>query len=125
LYVNGTALTVTTATNATNATNLSITTTSTNANYYLVFVSTSSGNLGVVSDAGNKLTYNPSTSILTVSGTTTSTSTTTGALQVAGGVGIGGSVYVGNRVGYVNTSNVSVVYQYYNASTNSLDTVFG
>ena len=62
---------------------------------------------------------------LTLAGTATSISTTTGALQVRGGVGVGGSVYVGNRVGFVNTSNVSVVYQYYNAATNSLDTVFG
>ena len=37
----------------------------------------------------------------------------------------GNSVYVGNRVGFVNTSNVSVVYQYYNSATGSLDTVFG
>ena len=125
LYINGTAYTVTTATNATNATNLTINTTTTNANFYLVFVSTSSGTLGVVSDAGAKLTYNPSTSVLNVNGTAGSNSTTTGALQVVGGVGVGASLYVGNRVGYVNTSNVSVVYQYYNTATNSLDTVFG
>jgi hypothetical protein len=62
---------------------------------------------------------------LTLAGTTTSISTTTGALQVKGGVGIGGSVYVSNRVGFVNTSNISTVYQYYNVATNSLDTVFG
>ena len=57
--------------------------------------------------------------------TTTAISTTTGALTVVGGVGVGDSVYVGNRVGFVNTSNVSVVYQYYNSATGSLDTVFG
>ena len=57
--------------------------------------------------------------------TTASTSTNTGALQVAGGVGVGGNIYTAGRVGYVNTSNVSVVYQYYNTVTNSLDTVFG
>jgi len=57
--------------------------------------------------------------------TTTAISTTTGALTVVGGVGIGGSIFVGNRVGFVNTSNVSVVYQYYNSATGSLDTVFG
>ena len=56
--------------------------------------------------------------------TSSSTSTTTGALLVAGGVGVGGSVYVKNRVGYVNTSGVSRVYQYYNPTTDSLDTVF-
>ena len=62
---------------------------------------------------------------LTLAGTIVATNTTTGALQVRGGVGIGGSVYVGNKVGFVNTSNISSVYQYYNATTNSLDTVFG
>jgi hypothetical protein len=62
---------------------------------------------------------------LTLAGTVVATNTTTGALQVKGGVGIGGSVYVGNKVGFVNASNVSTVYQYYNAATNSLDTVFG
>jgi hypothetical protein len=54
-----------------------------------------------------------------------STSTTTGALQVVGGVGVSGSIYVGNRVGFVNATNTSSVYQVYNAATNSLDTVFG
>jgi hypothetical protein len=63
---------------------------------------------------------------IVVTSNSASTSTTTGALQVInGGVGIGGSVYVGNRVGFVNASNVSAVYQYYNVVTNSLDTVFG
>jgi hypothetical protein len=65
------------------------------------------------------------TSTFTINNGTVSTSTTTGALVVQGGVGVGGSVYIGNKVGFVNTSNVSVVYQFYNAETNSLDTVFG
>jgi hypothetical protein len=43
---------------------------------------------------------------------------------VAGGVGVGGNIYVGAKVGFVNASNVSVAYQYYNAATNSIDTVF-
>jgi hypothetical protein len=62
--------------------------------------------------------------ITTVTNVTTSTTTSTGALQVAGGIGVGDSVYVKNRVGFVNASNVSAVYQVYNAVTNSLDTVF-
>ena len=66
-----------------------------------------------------------SSAITTFVSTSSSTSTTTGALQVIGGIGVGGSIYVGNRVGFVNTSNISTVYQYYNATTNSLDTVFG
>jgi len=62
---------------------------------------------------------------ITLSDSTASTTKTTGALKVTGGVGVGDSVYVGNKVGFVNASNVSVVYQYYNSTTGSLDTVFG
>lgn len=76
----------------------------------------------LVSNGTSAPTYN---NTLTLVGTTTSISTTTGALQVRGGVGVGGSVYVGNRVGFVGTTQASVVYQVYNAATNSLDTVFG
>ena len=64
------------------------------------------------------------TNTLSITTGTSSTSTTTGALTVKGGIGVGGSVYVWNRVGFVNTSNQSVVYLIYNTSTNSLDTVF-
>ena len=70
------------------------------------------------------LTVNSATRIV-VANTTISTSNVTGALVIRGGVGVADSIYVGNRVGFANTSNVSVVYQYYNAATNSLDTVFG
>jgi hypothetical protein len=62
--------------------------------------------------------------ITTVTNVTTSVSTTTGALQIVGGIGVGDSVYVKNRVGFVNASNVSRVYQVYNSVTDSLDTVF-
>jgi len=62
---------------------------------------------------------------LTLAGTTAATNTTTGALQVKGGVGVGGNIYSGNRIGWTSATNVSAVYQYYNAATNSLDTVFG
>jgi hypothetical protein len=62
--------------------------------------------------------------VVNVNSTVASVSTTTGALVVDGGVGVGGSIYVGNRVGFVNASNVSAVYQVYNTVTNSLDTVF-
>ena len=58
----------------------------------------------------------------------TSTSNVTGALRVSGlgGIGVGGNVYVGQRVGFVwGANNVSSVYQVFNNSTNSLDTVFG
>jgi hypothetical protein len=63
----------------------------------------------------------------TFSDTTASTSSTTGSLKLGGGLGVAGNIYVGSasKVGYVNASNVSVVYQQYNAATDSLDTVFG
>ena len=86
------------------------------------FVSTGTTGNVLVSNGSSAPTFN---NTLTLAGTTSATNTTTGALQVKGGVGVGGSVYVGNRVGFVNTSNVSMFYQYYNAATNSLDTVFG
>jgi hypothetical protein len=63
----------------------------------------------------------------TFSDTTASTSSTTGSLKLGGGLGVVGNIYVGSgsKVGFVIASNVSVVYQVYNAATNSLDTVFG
>lgn len=86
------------------------------------FVNTGTAGNVLVSNGTSAPTYN---NTLTLTGTAISLSTTTGALQVAGGIGVGDSIYVENRVGFVNTSNVSVVYQFYNAATNSLDTVFG
>jgi hypothetical protein len=65
------------------------------------------------------------TGTLNVNSNISSTKPNTGSVIVTGGVGVSDSIYVGNRVGFSNTSNVSIVYQYYNAATNSLDTVFG
>ena len=63
----GNASTATTATTATNATNIAITdNTSTNATYYPVFVSNSSGN-NAATTSSTKLKYNPSTGALYVS----------------------------------------------------------
>jgi hypothetical protein len=87
------------------------------------FVSTGTAGQVLVSGGTGSPVYQ---STLTLASTTTSISTTTGALQVRGGIGVADSVYVGNRVGFVNTAgNASVVYQFYNTATNSLDTVFG
>jgi hypothetical protein len=60
-----------------------------------------------------------------VTSNTISGNNSSGALQVTGGVGVGDSVYVKNRVGFTNSTNISVVYQVYNVSSDSLDTVFG
>jgi hypothetical protein len=57
--------------------------------------------------------------------TTTTTSSNNGSLVVSGGAGITDSLYVGNRIGFSNTSNISVAYQVYNPATQTIDTVFG
>lgn len=66
LSIGGNAATATTATTATNATNVATTATSTNADFFIPFVASSStGNQALGVDAG--ITYNPSTNALTAS----------------------------------------------------------
>ena len=60
-----TGISVGSATNATNAANTAITTNSTNANYYLTFVSATTGNLPQL--VNSSITLNPSTGMLTSS----------------------------------------------------------
>ena len=63
----GNASSATTATTATNATNVAITDdTTTNSDYYVTFVSASSGNTGMKTSS-TKLKYHPSTGALTAS----------------------------------------------------------
>ena len=76
--------------------------------------------------------YNKTSGNLVSNSTTQSTSTTTGALVVNGGIGInanayvGGNIYTQQRQGFTYSgNNTSVAYTYYNATTGSLDTVFG
>ena len=68
--------------------------------------------------------YVPSGNIV-VMGTQSSYSTANNALTVNTSIGVANSIYVGNRVGFANSNNISVIYQSYNPSTNSLDVVFG
>jgi hypothetical protein len=62
---------------------------------------------------------------------TQSTDKDTGAVIVEGGVGIeknlnvGENIYAGDKVGFADATGVSIVYQQYNSSTDSLDTIFG
>jgi hypothetical protein len=91
----------------------------------------------IINGTSEVTAYSGSNIAVTVGGTAntilftnsiTSTSNVTGALRVTGlgGIGVGGNLYVGQRVGYVwGANNVSSVYQVFNNSTNSLDTVFG
>jgi hypothetical protein len=63
---------------------------------------------------------------IVVNNTAIASSNVTGAIRTTGGIGVGGNLYVGQRVGYVwGANNVSSVYQVFNNTTNSLDTVFG
>ena len=57
--------------------------------------------------------------------TTASGNATSGAITTAGGLGVANNIYAGGRIGWSNSTNVSVVYQQYNATTGSLDVVFG
>jgi hypothetical protein len=77
-----------------------------------------SGRVPVVSTAGlivddSNLTYNTSTDILTLGGTTDASSTTTGTLIVAGGVGVAKKLYVGTDLSVAGdatfTGNVTIL----------------
>jgi hypothetical protein len=81
--------------------------------------------IGLYAAASSGASSTGTTSTFIISNTTSATNTTTGALQVRGGVGVGDSVYVGNRIGWTSATSVSVVYQFYNTATLTLDTVFG
>jgi hypothetical protein len=58
------------------------------------------------------------------SNTTSSVNATSGAVVITGGLGVNNNIYTAGRVGFANSST-SVVYSYYNAVTDSIDTVFG
>jgi hypothetical protein len=77
--------------------------------YYVTFVSTTSGVLSVVSDAGGRVTYNPGYGQLSIASGPQSTSTTTGALVVSGGIGVSGNINVGGavNVGGVQTTIIT------------------
>ena len=93
----------TTASFANTATTISISTASSASPYYLTFVSTTSGNLSVLNDAGGRLTFAPASGQLNVpnvniTSSTVSIGTQSGALQVQGGAGIGGNLNVGGNI---------------------------
>ena len=64
------------------------------------------GALGAFTDDAS-LTYDPTTDILTLAGTTDASSSTTGTLKVAGGVGIAKKLYVGTDLVVTGTSSLS------------------
>jgi hypothetical protein len=84
-----------------------------------------------VDNVTSKLVVTLNNESLIVLNETQSTDKDTGALIVEGGVGVektvhvGESVYAGDKLGFADTTGVSIVYQQYNALTDSLDTIFG
>jgi len=62
---------------------------------------------------------------LVVNSTSSSSNLTSMAITSYGGIGANGNIYTNGRVGFANSSNISVVYQTYNIATGTLDTVFG
>jgi len=93
------------------------------------YVLTSNGNIGspywATASGGGGWTGGTMANTVYFSNTATSTNNVSGAVTILGGIGINGNMYTAGRVGFANSSNVSVAYTYYNQSTGSLDTVFG
>jgi hypothetical protein len=62
---------------------------------------------------------------ISITNTTASGNAVSGALVVSGGLGVANNIYAAGRIGWSNSSNISVAYEYYNPDTNSIDTIFG
>jgi hypothetical protein len=78
----------------------------------ITLASLTSGRVPLVSTAGlivddSNLTYNTSTDILTLGGSTDASSTTTGTLIVTGGVGVAKKLYVGTDLSVAGTTDSS------------------
>jgi len=78
----------------------------------ITLASLTSGRVPLVSTAGlivddSNLTYNTSTDVLTLGGTTDASSTTTGTLIVTGGVGVAKKLYVGTDLNVTGNTSIS------------------
>jgi len=93
------------------------------------WVLTSNGNVGspywAVATGGGGWTGGTMANTVAFSNTAASTNAISGAVVITGGLGVNGNIYTAGRVGFSNATNISVAYTYYNATTGSLDTVFG
>jgi hypothetical protein len=98
-----------TAGTATNALNVLVTSTNAIGTFYPTFVSTTTGFVPVVADVN--LSYDPSTDIMRLGGTTDSLSTETGTLVVSGGVGIGKSLNVQSDITVNGVINLNATAQ--------------
>jgi len=63
--------------------------------HYVMFTTSTSGNLATANVSTTKATYQPSTGRMTLAGAQTASNITSGTLVVTGGVGISGALYVG------------------------------
>ena len=90
-----------------------------------------SGRVPLISTAGlivddSNLTYNTSTDVLTLGGTTDASSTTTGTLIVAGGVGVAKKLFVGTDLSVANNISIGTGQAYQVNGANVLSsTVLG
>ena len=75
------------------------------ATYYPTLTTATSGTVSTVNTSSTKLSYQPSSGRLTLSGGQASSSTSTGTLVVTGGVGIGGQM---TAVSIVETSSITL-----------------
>jgi hypothetical protein len=95
------------------------------------YVLTSNGSVGspywaaAASGGGGGWTGGTMANTVAFSNTEASTNAISGAVVITGGLGVNGNIYTAGRVGFSNATNISVAYTYYNATTGSLDTVFG
>jgi hypothetical protein len=112
------ATTATTATTATNATNIAITDdTSTNATMYPVWVTTTTGNLPAKT-ASTKLSFNPSTGVLSATSFTGSATLTTPTLGTPASGNLNNCTADGtNKVGYRNIPPVGTKNSSYTLAT--------
>ena len=69
--------------------------TTSSSTHYPLFTTASSGTISATQVSTTKVSYQPSTGILTLGGNQAASSRTTGTLVVTGGVGISGALYVG------------------------------
>jgi hypothetical protein len=91
-----------------------------------VLTSNGSGNVywSTVSGGGGSWAGGTMANSVLFSNTTSSVNATSGAVVITGGLGVNNNIYTAGRVGFANSST-SVAYSYYNAVTDSIDTVFG
>jgi len=83
------------------------------------------GYTGSSGGGGGSWNGGPLSNTVQFTNTTISTNAVSGAVTIVGGLGVNNNIYTAGRVGFSNSTNISVAYVYYNSATDSIDTVFG